>query len=271
MGKRIKSAPLSSGQVLLLLVLLAAGILYLVWSRTPEGAPGDSPPEITLASQSGATQTPAGQSASRLTATVMRTRAPVAKMSAFDYFVLALSWSPDYCATSGSNDVQECSLGKKLGFVLHGLWPQNNQGYPSSCTSEKLPAAVKAEFSRLFPNDSLFDHEWEKHGTCSGLSPREYLALTQQIKESVTIPEAFRAPQAPIRTTSDQLVQAFVQANPGFNAASFEVNCSGSGRYLTEVYVCFSREGSPRACGADIHKIALKSCQNPDFLVRNTR
>ena len=69
----------------------------------------------------------------------------------FDFYVLALSWSPDYCASDGQDDFQQCSIGKKLGFVLHGLWPQYNQGYPSDCSTEKLPAAVKAHCGRGSP------------------------------------------------------------------------------------------------------------------------
>ncbi len=271
MGKRSRRTRLTPLQVVILLVLLAAGVLYEVLNQPPAAAPAGEPAEVTLAAPPGATQTQTGESAAQRTPAPAGTIMPAEKMSAFDYFVLSLSWSPDYCATSGVDDPQECSLGKKLGFVLHGLWPQNNQGYPSNCTSEVLPASVKAAFPQLYPNDSLFDHEWEKHGTCTGLSPQRYLTLTQKIKESVAIPEAFHTPEAPIRTTGAQLVQAFVQANPGLGAASFEVNCSDSGRYLKELYVCFSRAGSPLACGAELQKDALKSCQNRDFLVRNTR
>ncbi len=206
---------------------------------------------------------------------------PVAKTSAaqpaspvesrFDYFILALSWSPDYCASNGSDDPQQCSLGKKLGFVLHGLWPQYEQGYPSNCSTQKLPASVKARYAGLYPNDSLFSHEWEKHGTCTGLAPGDYLALTKQIKESVVIPEDFLSPAKPFRTTAAELKQAFVEANPGTGPEDFEVYCSGSGRYLKELYACFTREGAAAGCGADVHKDALKSCQAADFLVRNTR
>jgi ribonuclease T2 len=193
------------------------------------------------------------------------------KMSQFDYFVLALSWSPDYCAANGSSDPQQCSLGKKLGFVLHGLWPQNQKGYPSNCTDEKMPASAKVQFQGLYPNDSLFDHEWDKHGTCTGLSPVEYLQLGQELKAAVTIPNEFRSPAQPFRTSPDKLKALFTQANPGFSETSFEVSCSGSGRYLKEIYVCFAREGSPTACSAEMHKTALKSCQAADFQVRNTR
>jgi ribonuclease T2 len=192
-------------------------------------------------------------------------------MSKFDYFVLSLSWSPDYCTTSGGDDPQQCSIGKKLGFVLHGLWPQNNQGYPADCTSEKMPQSVKNQFVGLYPNDALFDHEWEKHGTCTGLTPAQFLTLSKQIKNSVVIPSAYRAPEAPFRTTAEQLRSDFSSANPSFTPAAFEVNCSGSGRYLKELYVCFSRSGTPMACGSEVHKDALKSCQATDFVVRNIR
>jgi ribonuclease T2 len=187
----------------------------------------------------------------------------------FDYFVLSLSWAPEFC--SANNDPQECAIGRKLGFVLHGLWPQYKVGYPSSCTTEKLPADVRAEFTDIFPNDKLISHEWEKHGTCSGLSPRDYLHLSKQIKESVVIPAAYKKPAEPFRVTVAELKSAFVQANPSLSEGSLELACSGSGRYLSELYVCFAKDGSPTSCGSDVHKTALKSCAQKDFLVRNTR
>jgi ribonuclease T2 len=187
----------------------------------------------------------------------------------FDYFVLALSWAPDFCASN--DDPQECALGKQLGFVLHGLWPQYNSGYPSSCTNQKLPAEVKAQFSGLYPNDKLFSHEWEKHGTCSGLTPAAYLSLSKQIKESVVIPTAFVKPTEPLRISTAALKDAFILANPGFSKNSLAPDCSGAGRFLAELYVCFAKDGSPASCGSDVLKSSAKSCAQKDFLVRNTR
>jgi ribonuclease T2 len=189
----------------------------------------------------------------------------------FDYFILTLSWAPDYCATSGSGDFQECAAGKRLGFVLHGLWPQYRTGYPSNCSIDKLPEAVKARYAGLFPTDSLMVYEWEKHGTCSGLAPDPYLALAQQLKESVVVPEAFNAPQIPFRVTASQVRQAFSVVNPFLSEASIEMNCSELGDYLQEVYVCFGRDSNPAACGADVHKDTQKSCPASDFLVRNVQ
>ena len=201
------------------------------------------------------------------------TRAPASSQETadFDFYVLALSWSPDYCATDGQNDTQQCSLGRKLSFVLHGLWPQYDRGYPSDCSTQKLPANLKAQFPGLYPSDKLYTHEWEKHGTCSGLSPEGYLNLSKQLKESVHIPDAYRSPEQPFRTTAQALEEAFAAANPGLSAASVAPYCSGSGRFLKEIYVCFALDGAPTACSAEIDTRAAKSCGQPDFLVRNIR
>ncbi len=189
----------------------------------------------------------------------------------FDFYVLALSWSPDYCANNG-NPGSQCKSGRKLGFVLHGLWPQHTQGWPSDCSTETMPAAVKARFPNLYPSPALYGHEWQKHGTCSGLEPEGYLALSRQVKDSVVIPDAYRSPAQPFRVTRVQLRDAFIQANPALSDDAIAPNCSGSGRFLQEVQICFSRDGSrPVACSDEVLKKSAKSCRQKDFLVRSVR
>ncbi len=189
----------------------------------------------------------------------------------FDFYVLTLSWSPDYCAKNGDRDPQQCKSGKKLGFVLHGLWPQYQKGYPANCSSEKLPLKVKQQFPGLFPSDKLYDHEWEKHGTCSGKTPQQYLALSKELKNSVSIPTAYNRPSKPFRTTIDGLRNAFVSADPDLTADGIAPYCSGSGRFLQEVFFCHSKDGKPGTCSAEILKSSQKSCGQPNFLVRNVR
>ncbi|AKG23761.1 ribonuclease [Calothrix sp. 336/3] len=189
----------------------------------------------------------------------------------FDFYVLALSWSPDYCASKGGSDRQQCGEGKKLGFVLHGLWPQYNRGYPANCSTQKLPPEVKKQFPNLFPSDKLYSHEWEKHGTCTGKTPAEYMALSKQYKEAVTIPAAYRKPVKPFRTTVADLKQEFAKANNGMSADSVAPSCSGSGRFLQEVLICFTKDGKLGVCSAEILKRSQKSCGQANLLVRNVR
>jgi ribonuclease T2 len=279
MNRRSKSSgKLTSVQMLGVIVILICISGYEAWQKSqpsvaePAGATpsqGVVRPTATVEVQTAKVQTVETQT--------IEPSAPVpveiqgSSFGDFDYFLLALSWSPDYCLTSGNDDPQQCAIGKKLGFVLHGLWPQNNLGYPSNCSKDPMPAAVKAQFPGLYPNDALYTHEWEKHGTCSGVSAKEYLSFTQRLKQSVQIPEAYQSPEKPFRSSATQIKADFSSANSGFSADVFEPSCSGSGRYLKELYVCFSKEGQAVACSAEVHKTALKSCQGADFLVRNTR
>jgi|APSaa5957512622_1039677.scaffolds.fasta_scaffold95155_1 ribonuclease T2 len=189
----------------------------------------------------------------------------------FDFFVMALSWSPDYCASNDYQDAQQCSIGKQLDFVLHGLWPQYEQGWPDYCSTEELPYDLKDEYTGLYPSDKLFDHEWEKHGTCSGLSPEGYLAWSEALKEGLVIPLSYDSPLEPFRADADSLRAAFVAENPSFSENSFAIYCSGSGRFLKEIFVCYEKDGTPRECSDEILKKAAKSCGQEDFLVRNTR
>lgn len=187
----------------------------------------------------------------------------------FDFYVMSLSWSPDFCA--GNDDPQQCSVGKKLGFVLHGLWPQYNRGYPANCSAEKLPKDMPQQFPNLYPNSNLYTHEWDKHGTCSGLTPAEYMTLAKTLKESLVIPPDYQRPTQSFRTTVDDLKSAFSAVNSALGKDTLAVQCSGSGRFLQELRVCFSRDGQPLACSQEVLNDAVKSCSKADFLVRNVK
>ena len=254
-------------QLLVLLLIIAAGLVYNSLRPAGDGVPVASAPTPRPV----ATATPIIDQPAQATIPPTIDAPQTGDAAGFDFYVLSLSWSPDYCASSGANDPQQCSLGKKLGFVLHGLWPQYNRGYPSDCSTQKLPPEVKAKFPGLYPSSKLYDHEWEKHGTCSGLSPEQYLSLSKKLKDTLVIPDLYRAPEKPVRVTSAQLKQDFVAANPGLSESALAVNCSGSGRFLQELFVCFSPNGQPTACSDEVQRNGAKSCRNPDFLVRNVR
>ena len=84
---------------------------------------------------------------------------------AFDYYVLSLSWAPDFCDQSGQMNNRECGTGNHVGFIVHGLWPQfNNGGFPKQCA----PASPVASdiVNRMLPimmDAGLIQHEWRDH------------------------------------------------------------------------------------------------------------
>ena len=185
----------------------------------------------------------------------------------FDYYAVALSWSPSYCATR--RDPAQC--GRGLGFVLHGLWPQFEKGYPQTCSTQPLPNAVRDNYAPIFPSPKLVGHEWRKHGTCSGLDPQAYFALSAKLKKQLVIPASYRSPAAPVRATPGELVQAFRAANPGMPVNSVLPFCADGGRFLREVHACFNKAGASRTCSTGEIKRSYSSCRQESFLLPSER
>jgi ribonuclease T2 len=172
----------------------------------------------------------------------------------FDYYVLALSWSPSYCAgEAGQNDHQQCAPGRRFAFVVHGLWPQHNEGWPEYCRTREgwIPQPVIDGIIDVMPSKKLIIHEWKKHGTCSGLSQKDYFNTVKEFFGQVRIPARYLSPQAPVMVAPGQLVGDFVKTNKGLTADMLSVQC-GNARdqaRLSELRVCVNKEGSFIACG----------------------
>jgi ribonuclease T2 len=162
-------------------------------------------------------------------------------MGQFDFYVLALSWSPGFCEISGSRH-QQCDAGSGLGFVVHGLWPQNEQGYPSFCepSGRFVPRAAMDGAKGLFPDDNLARYQWRKHGSCSGESPSGYFQAVQRARERVRIPDGFRGLSSGAKVLPPEIERAFINANPGLRPDMISVSCGR--RIFQEVRICLDRD-----------------------------
>jgi len=169
----------------------------------------------------------------------------------FDYYLLSLSWSPAFCLQKP--DSPECNGPRRFGFIVHGLWPQNEKGWPENCGGDtQVPDAVVQGVADLMPARKLVDHEWAAHGTCSGLDPAAFFALVRKARNSINIPGNFQDPKAPINQAPGAVVTAFMQDNQQLPVNSVVATCSGQGApRLREVHVCFDRDLNGRACSAD--------------------
>ena len=183
----------------------------------------------------------------------------------FDFYVLALSWSPGFCATGGADKAREqCQAGRGLGFVVHGLWPQYEQGFPSDCEGAGRPlSSVALEAARgLFPSEGLARHEWRKHGTCTGRSPQDYFADVRMARESVTIPPEFERLRREEEVAPADILRAFDKANPRLRAGMAAVTCARG--YLQEVRICMSKDlRAFRPCP----QVTRNSCRAPSIKV----
>ncbi len=177
----------------------------------------------------------------------------------FDFYVLALSWSPSFCAAErerGRNNDPQCG-GRPFSFVVHGLWPQFEHGFPSFCEvpAPRLARSIVDSMLDLMPSPRLVYHEWDRHGTCSGLKAAGYFDSVRQARAAVTIPADYRDLAKPISVTPNDIADAFVKANPGLTRAAMSVNCSS--KRLREVWVCLGKDFSFHACP----QVVQRSCR----------
>ncbi|WP_210529386.1 ribonuclease T2 family protein [Rubellimicrobium arenae] len=176
----------------------------------------------------------------------------------FDYYVLSLSWSPNWCALEGAAEGSpQCDPDADFGWVLHGLWPQFEEGWPQYCDSGHPDPSRRetAAMADIMGTGDLARHEWRKHGSCSGLSPEGYFALAREAYEAVAIPDVFaRLPRA-VELPASVVEEAFLRADPGLARDEVTVTCR-EGR-IQEVRLCLTRDLEPRRCGAD----AIRDCR----------
>lgn len=173
----------------------------------------------------------------------------------FDYYVLALSWTPTWCAIEG--DVRgstQCDPGQGYGFTMHGLWPQFEQGWPSFCpTNERQPSRSDTNaMVEIMGSSGLAWHQWRKHGVCTGLSSDDYFALSRLAYARVNRPELLRQVDQDYRLPASVIEEAFLEANPDLSADMLTVTCR-DGR-IQEVRICLTRQLEPRECAADVRR-----------------
>jgi ribonuclease T2 len=169
----------------------------------------------------------------------------------FDYYVMSLSWSPEYCATNNNPDSTQCGE-RRYSLVVHGLWPQyENGGFPADCSAERaVPQTIVDSMLDIMPSKKLIQHEWDKHGTCSGLSVEKYFQLTRQIYNSIAIPDRYQQPTEYITTNIKSLESDLIAVNPTLDGSKIAIDCKG--RFLQEVRICYDKNNQPRVCGRKV-------------------
>lgn len=186
----------------------------------------------------------------------------------FDYYVLSLSWSPSWCATEGEGrGAAQCDPKNDANFVLHGLWPQYERGYPSYCrTTARDPSrSQSAAMEDIMGSDGVAWYQWKKHGRCAGLSPEDYYATARRAFASIAIPDVFKRLNKDVKLPASVVEAAFLEANPGLSREEITITCT-DGR-IQEARICLTKDLSPRKCGADV----IRDCTMKDALMERVR
>jgi ribonuclease T2 len=187
----------------------------------------------------------------------------------FDFYVLSLSWSPSFCAAAADRNRAggpECGA-RPYSFVVHGLWPQYDKGFPEYCQqpAPRLYRGIVSSMLDLMPAPHLIFNEWDKHGTCSGLSPRAYFDTVRKARAAVKIPPDYVDLQQPLTVTPGAVTDAFIKANAGLSPGAIAIECDR--KRLTEVRLCLSKDLQFHDCA----EIAKRSCRRDQLIMPPVR
>jgi ribonuclease T2 len=186
--------------------------------------------------------------------------APQGEPGKFDFYVLALSWSPSFCEVSRERYSDrrpdpQCA-GRPYAFVVHGLWPQYERGFPSNCQvpSPRLSRTIVDQMLELMPSPRLVYHEWDRHGTCTGLGANGYFDTVRAARGKIVIPNEYRELAGVREVSPNEVAEAFVAANPGLRREAFAVTCDD--KRLTGIRICMGKDLAFRDCS----EIARRAC-----------
>jgi ribonuclease T2 len=186
----------------------------------------------------------------------------------FDFYVLSLSWSPSFCEAAqerggNSRSAQIQCGGRPYSFVVHGLWPQYDRGFPNYCErpAPRLARNIMQSMLDLMPAPGLIFNEWDKHGTCSGLGQRGYFEAIRKARAGIKIPDEFLDLQQAKTIAPDAIEDAFIKVNPGLSNSAIAVTCDRN--RLTEVRVCMSKDLQFRAC----EEIDRRACRRDQVVM----
>lgn len=181
----------------------------------------------------------------------------------FDYYVLALSWSPTWCALEGdARGADQCDDRHDYGWTLHGLWPQNERGWPSYCRTSFRDASrgLTRSMADIMGSGGLAWHQWKKHGRCSGLSAEVYFQASRNAFDAIARPQVFRKLKDPVKLPAKVVEEAFLKENPRLTDDMLTVTCRD--RRIQEVRICLTKDLDPRVCGSDV----IRDCTQSDAL-----
>jgi len=186
---------------------------------------------------------------------------------AFDFYVLSLSWSPSFCDAAGERAPRQQCGERPYSFVVHGLWPQYEKGFPEfwQVPAPRLDRNIVSSMLDLMPAPRLVFHEWDRHGTCSGLSPRAYFEAIRKTRAVVKIPPEYIDVSTALTVTPDEVEEAFVKANPGLTREAVSVNCDN--QRLREVRLCLSKDFRFRDCA----EVDRRACRREQLIMPPVR
>ena len=190
----------------------------------------------------------------------------------FDFYVLSLSWSPSFCDAATERSPERAARDQQCGerpfsFVVHGLWPQYEKGFPEFCQTPapRLDRNIVSSMLDMMPSPRLIFHEWDRHGVCAGLPARGYFDTVRKARATVKIPPAYLDLAEPKTVSPSEVEEAFVAANPGLTHEAIAIGCDS--KRLNEVRICLSKDLKFRNCA----EVDRRACRRDQVVMPRVR
>ena len=229
--------------------------------------PAEAPADLTVVTAS--SPAPSSEPVADQSPAPTKPASSVPQGLGFDFYVLALSWSPTFCdSEAAGRNREQCGEDKDFGWIVHGLWPQNDKGWPENCpTSEgsRVPERIGRTVIDIMPSMGLIGHQWRKHGSCSSLSMSDYFKLVRQAYDTIRIPAELSNVDRESRTSPQAVEAAFIRSNPGLARSAVAVTCDRE--RVDEVRICLDKSLGFRTCP----EVDSRSCRRSDIVIPATR
>jgi ribonuclease T2 len=164
----------------------------------------------------------------------------------FDLYRFSLTWSPGFCASGGTaKQPDQCDAGSRLGFLVHGLWPQGVPDFPSECNRGAFVRRGDLDaIHGMLPSKAFARYEWKKRGICLGSAPSRYFAAISALYSKSVIRRPYPAPQQDARAAPLDIERALTAGNPGLRPDMTTISFArgAPGLLLTKIRICVSKD-----------------------------
>jgi ribonuclease T2 len=147
------------------------------------------------------------------------------------------------------------------------LWPQYENGFPKSCQvpPPRLPRDIASSMLDLMPAARLVYHEWDEHGTCSGLSADAYFKAVRDARSLVSIPPQYSDLDAALTVNPNDVRNEFIKVNPKLTTGAIAIDCDK--QRLREVRICLSKDLGFRDCPG----VTRQTCRRDEIIMPPVR
>ena len=142
----------------------------------------------------------------------------------------------------------------------HGLWPQASSGPPPMSCSNASPvaAATVDHMVNFMPSRGLIQHEWQEHGSCSGLSAQDYFAQAEKAFTHVQVPQQYRSMDHEQQFWVADIEKKFSEANQAPTWA-FRISCHAG--ELVSLEVCVDKNLQYRRCTKSVRECPVSQVE----------